>query len=58
MAKQTQKHVSGSTARIWSEAKKQLQKLVESRAKKEKRPVSEAEIVSKAVGEMYEREKV
>lgn len=49
MAEQTQKAVSGSTVRIWNEPKERLQKVRERKEKKERRPVSEAELVSKAV---------
>lgn len=49
MAEQTQKSVTGTTVRIWNEPKKRLQKVRIKRQDKEGRPVSEAELVSKAV---------
>jgi hypothetical protein len=49
MAEQSQKAVTGTTVRIWNGPKKRLQKVREEREVKEGRPVSEAELVSKAV---------
>lgn len=57
MAEQPQKTVSGSTVRIWDEPKKRLQEMVEARARKERRPVSEAEVVSKAIEALYKKDK-
>lgn len=56
MAEQPQKQGSGSTVRIWSEPKERLQKVVEAKAKKERRLVSEAELVSKAVEAFCDKE--
>lgn len=49
MGHQTQKARSGSTVRIWADRKERLQKLVAEKEKQERRPVSETELVSKAV---------
>lgn len=57
MAEQPQKQVSGSTVRIWDEPKKRLQEMVEAKTRKERRPVSEAEVVSKAVEALYKKDK-
>lgn len=57
MAEQTTKQASGSTVRIWSEAKERVQEMVEAKTKKERRPVSEAEVVSKAVEALHKKEK-
>lgn len=56
MAGQQQKTTSGSTVRIWSKPKERLQKVVEAKGKKEDRIVSEAELVSKAVNALCEKE--
>jgi len=56
MATHQQKTGSGSTVRIWDEPKERLQKVREAKAKKEKRLVSEAELVSKAVDALCDRE--
>lgn len=56
MAHQTQKARSGSTVRIWADRKERLQKLVAEKGKRERRPVSEAELVSKAVDLLCDRE--
>ena len=49
MGKSKSKAISGKTVRIWIEPKKRLQKFIAAKAKKERRIVSEAEIVSTAV---------
>lgn len=57
MAQQPQKTSTGTTVRIWAEAKKLVVKMAEKKAKREKRlSVAEAEIVSKAVSDLYEKE--
>lgn len=56
MGKQSQKAASGATVRIWAEPKKRLIGVVEAKAKKERRPVSEAELVSKAVDMFCDQE--
>lgn len=49
MGNDSQKTSSGSTVRIWKEPKERLQKFIKAKSKKERRLVSEAEIVSTAV---------
>jgi hypothetical protein len=56
MAGGTQNHGTGSTVRIWNEPKERLQKVREAKAKKERRIVSEAELVSKAVEALCTKE--
>lgn len=56
MSKQTQKAVSGKTVRIWTEPKVRLTKVQEAKSKKERRPISEAELVSRAVDLFCDRE--
>lgn len=56
MAKQQQNGVSGTTVRIWSKPKDRLQRVVEKKTEKEGRPVSEAELVSKAVDALCDKE--
>jgi hypothetical protein len=56
MDEETQKSGSGSTVRIWTEPKGRLKKVREAKAKKEKRLVSEAELVSKAVNAYCDKE--
>lgn len=52
MGKKLQKTTSGATVRIWREPKERLLNVVSEKAKQERRLVSEAELVSKAV-DMY-----
>jgi hypothetical protein len=56
MAQQTQKQVSGKTVRIWSEPKERLAKVIVEKAKKEQRIISEAEMVSRAVNMLCDKE--
>lgn len=56
MDEETQKTASGSTVRIWTKPKERLQKVREAKAEKEKRLVSEAELVSKAVDAYCDKE--
>lgn len=57
MAEEPQKTSTGTTVRIWTDAKELVVKMAKKKARREKRPaVSEAEIVSKAVNDLYEKE--
>lgn len=56
MTGQPQKTTSGSTVRIWKKPKERLQKVVETKTEREGRPVSEAELVSKAVDALCKKE--
>jgi hypothetical protein len=56
MAEQTTKHATGTTVRIWLKPKERLQKVVAAKATKEERHVSEAELVSKAVNALCDKE--
>lgn len=56
MADETQKESSSAVVRIWAEPKKRLVRVVEAKSRKEKRPVSEAELVSKAVDRLCDKE--
>lgn len=56
MADKEQKQASGATVRIWADAKERLQNVVVAKAKKERRLVSEAELVSKAVDALCDKE--
>lgn len=49
MGKNKQKAASGATVRIWREPKERLLEVVKEKARQERRLVSEAELVSKAV---------
>lgn len=49
MGKQPQKIASGATVRIWRDPKERLQNVIEKKSERERRPISEAEMVSKAV---------
>ena len=57
MGQESQKLAGSEVVRIWKEPKKRLQEMVEARTRKERRPVSEAEVVSKAVEALYKRDK-
>lgn len=57
MGQESQRTGSSEVVRIWKGPKKQLQDMVEARTRKERRPVSEAEVVSKAVEALYKRDK-
>lgn len=57
MGQGSQIFASSEVVRIWKGAKKKLQDMVEARAKRERRPVSEAEVVSKAVEALYTKDK-
>jgi hypothetical protein len=49
MADETPKNSSSAVVRIWREPKERLVRVIEKKSKKERRPISEAEMVSKAV---------
>lgn len=51
-----QKETSGKTVRIWTDRKKRLADVIIEKSKKERRPISEAEMVSKAVDMLCEVE--
>lgn len=55
MANQTAKQATGYMVRIWAESKKRVREMVEAKTEKEGRPVSEAEIVSKAVDALHKK---
>ena len=57
MAKQGQKTSTGSSVRIWNEEKELVQELKGDIEIRERRNVSEAEVVSKAVRTLYNKEK-
>jgi len=57
MAQESQKTTTSEVVRIWKKAKEQVQEMVEAKTKKECRPVSEAEVVSKAVEALHKKEK-
>lgn len=57
MAQESQKATPSEVVRIWREAKEQLVELQEATSKKEQRPVTEAELVSKSVRAYYKKEK-
>jgi hypothetical protein len=57
MGQESQKAAASEVVRIWKEPKKRLQEMREAKAKKEQRPVSEAELVSKAVDALYSKER-
>lgn len=57
MGQESQKLAASEVVRIWKGPKKQLQEMVEARTRKERRPVSEAEVVSKAVEALYKKDK-
>lgn len=56
MAEEKEKQASGATVRIWLNPKKRLANVREQRSKKERRPISEAEMVSRAVDMFCDRE--
>ncbi len=56
MGKESQKTASGSTVRIWREPKERLLNVARAKADKERRLVSEAELVSKAVDQYCDKE--
>lgn len=57
MAGQPQKTSTGTSVRIYTDAKKLVTKMAEKKAKREKRAVvPDAEIVSDAVNGLYEKE--
>lgn len=56
MGQGSQIFASSEVVRIWKGAKKKLQEMAEAKTKKESRPVSEAEVVSKAVEALYTKE--
>lgn len=56
MANGSQNRVSGKTVRIWMEPKERLAKVIEAKWEKEKRIVSEAEMVSRAVNQLCAKE--
>lgn len=57
MAQETQTRIAGSTVRIWDEAKKELQEVVEAKFRIRKERASEAELASKAVLALCAKEK-
>jgi hypothetical protein len=57
MGQESQKATTSEVVRIWKEAKEHLGELCEATTKKEHRPVSEAEIVSKSVTAYYNKSK-
>lgn len=56
MGAERQKKVLGSTVRIWAKQKERLVRVIEKKAEKEERIVSEAEMVSRAVNLLCEIE--
>lgn len=53
---ETPKNSSSAVVRIWREPKKRLGKVIARKTKKEGRPISEAELVSKAVDQYCSKE--
>ena len=56
MTKETQQTSTGATVRIWRGSLDRLVELKKAKAKKLKRPVSEVELVSKAVEDFCTKE--
>lgn len=56
MADETPKNSSSAVVRIWREPKERLVRVIEKKSKKERRPISEAEMVSKAVEQLCDKE--
>lgn len=56
MADETPRNSSSAVVRIWREPKERLVKVIEEKSKKERRPISEAEMVSKAVDKLCDVE--
>lgn len=56
MADETPKNSSSAVVRIWREPKERLGKVIAKKSKKERRPISEAEMVSKAVDLLCDKE--
>lgn len=56
MANETPKNSSSAVVRIWREPKDRLGEVIKKKAKKEGRPISEAELVSKAVNQFCNKE--
>lgn len=57
MIDETPKTVASAVVRIWKEPKKQLLEVIEAKTEREGRPISEVEVVSKAVNQYCKREK-
>lgn len=49
MGQESQKATTSEVVRIWKEPKKRLARVLLEKSKKEKRPITETELVSKAV---------
>lgn len=56
MANESPKNSSSAVVRIWREPKERLLKVIDRKSKKEGRPISEAESVSKAVEQYCRKE--
>ena len=56
MMNETPKNSSSAVVRIWREPKERLLKVIDRKSKKEGRPISEAESVSKAVSQYCQKE--
>lgn len=57
MGQESQKLAASEVVRIWKGPKKQLEDMANARTKRERRPVSEAEVASKAIEALFKKDR-